>query len=718
MKSEPLPSRREFLKVSALAGGGMLIGVVVPSLHRFAEAAPAPVAPFAPNAFIRITPDGAVTVVVGYSEMGQGVLTAVPMLVAEELDADWARVKFEQAPADPVYKNPMFGVQATGGSTTVRASWQPMRQAGATARAMLLAAAAQAWNVPVSECRTDQGKVLHQSGKSVTYGQIASAAARQPMPTDVALKDPKDFKILGKDMKRLDTPLKVNGSGRFGIDVHVPGGYTALLARAPVPGGKVAHLNAEKARAMRGVKAVVEVPSGVAVVADGYWNAKKARDALEIQWDLGANAAFSSEGIRKTFLEAARKTGTVARKDGDAAAALTGAPAAKRFEAVYEVPYLAHACMEPMNATASVTADGVEVWGSTQAPGVVQNVLAGIFKLKPEQIKVNTTLLGGGFGRRFGMDFVIDAAMVSKAIGAPVHVMYSREDDMRAQFYRPASVLRFEGAIDAEGKPLAARMHAVCPSIAKAAQMKLKDGVDTFALEGLVEFPYRTPNVQVEWTENEPPYGVWFWRSVGHSQNIFFAEGIIDEMAAAAGKDPYEYRRGLLDGAPRYRAVLELAAQKAEWSKPLPQGRHRGIAVGQSFGSYVAEVVEVSVGADGQPKVHRVVCAVDCGRVANPLIVKRQMESAIAFGLSAALYGRISIKGGQVVESNFNDYPILRMSEMPKVEVHISPSTENPGGVGEPGLPPLAPALVNAIYAATGKRLRALPIDTKELRKA
>ncbi len=716
MKSAQSPSRRDFLRVSALAGGGMLIGVVVPSLHRFAQAAA--VEPFAPNAFIRITPDGAVTVVVGYSEMGQGVLTAVPMLVAEELDADWSRVKFEQAPADAAYKNPMFGVQATGGSTTVRASWEPMRRAGATARAMLVSAAAQSWNVPAGECRTERGMVTHAGGRTMSYGQLASAAARQTMPTDVPLKDPKDFKILGRETPRLDTPMKIDGSGRFGIDVRVPGCYRAVLARAPVPGAKLKRLDAGKARAMRGVKTVVEVPGGVAVVADGYWNAKQARDALEIEWDLGANTGFSSAGIRQTFLQLAQQSGTVARRDGDVATALGGAPAARKIEAVYEVPYLAHACMEPMNATASVTATGIEVWGSTQAPGVVQNVLAGIFKLKPEQIKVNTTLLGGGFGRRFGMDFIIEAATVSKEVGAPVHVMYSREDDMRAQFYRPASLLKFEAALDAEGRPLAARMHAVCPSIAKAAQMQAKNGIDSFALEGLVEFPYRTPNVQVEWTENEPPYGVWFWRSVGHSQNIFFAEGIIDEMAVAAGKDPFEYRRSLLDAAPRYKGVLELAAQKADWSKPLPPGRHRGIAVGQSFGSYVAEVVEVSVAEDGQPRVHRVVCAVDCGRVVNPLIVKRQMESAIVFGLSAALHGRISIKDGRVVEGNFNDYPVLRMNETPAVEVHLLASSENPGGVGEPGLPPLAPALVNAIYAATGKRLRALPIDVSALKRA
>ena len=710
-------SRRDFLKVSALAGGGLLIAVAIPGVGRLADAAPAG-APFAPNAFIRITPDGTVTVVVGYSEMGQGVLTAVPMLVAEELDADWSRVHFEQAPADPVYKNPMFGMQGTGGSTTVRASWQPMREAGATARAMLIAAAAQRWGASPADCRTDAGRVVHTGGKSLLYGALASEAARQPVPAQVALKDPRQFRIIGKSLHRLDTPLKIDGSGLFGIDVRVPGGYTAVLARPPVPGAKPLRWNAERAQSMPGVKAVVEVPSGIAAVADGYWNAKKARDALDVQWDLGANTAYSSDSIQRSFAARAQQPGVIARKDGDAAAALRAPQATKRLEGVYQAPYLAHACMEPMNVTASVTADGIEVWGSVQAPGAIQQALAAAFHLKPEQIRVTTTLLGGGFGRRFGLDYVFDAAFVSKAIGAPVHVMYPREDDMRAQFYRPAALLRFEGALDERGAPLALRMNTVCGSIAKAARMPLRDGLDSFAVEGLTACPYRMPNLQVEWSESEPPYGVWFWRSVGHSQNIFFVEGIVDEMAAAAGKDPYEYRRALLGGAPRYRNVLDLAAEKAGWSKPLPTGRHRGIAVGESFGSYVAEVAELSVGADGAVKVHRVVCAVDCGRVVNPRIVERQMESAIVYGLSAALYGRITIEQGRVQQSNFNDYPVLRMHEMPMVEVHILPSSENPGGVGEPGLPPLAPALVNAIFAATGKRLRSLPVDAAALKRA
>ncbi len=717
MQARALRSRRDFLKVSALATGGMLVAVTIPGIGRRAIAASTD-APFAPNAFIRLTPDGTVTVVVGYSEMGQGVLTAVPMLVAEELDADWSRVRFEQAPSDPVYKNPLFGIQATGGSTTVRASWQPMREAGATARAMLIAAAARRWGVSPQECHTVAGRVVHADGRSLAYGELATDAAHEPVPTQVALKDPRQFRILGQSLDRLDTPLKIDGSGRFGIDVRVPGGYTAVLARPPVPGAKPRHWNAAHAKSLPGVKAIVEVPGGIAAVADGYWNAKKARDALDVQWDLGANTAYSSDGIRRTFLALAQGSGTVARQDGDAAAALHGPTATKHLDAVYEVPYLAHACMEPMNATASVTADGIDVWGSVQAPGAIQQALAAAFHLKPDQIRVTTTLLGGGFGRRFGLDYVFDAAFVSKAVGAPVHVMYPREDDMHAQFYRPAALLRFDAALGRDGMPVALRMNTVCASIAKAAHMPLHDGIDSFAVEGLTACPYRIPNLRIEWSESEPPYSVWFWRSVGHSQNIFFVEGIVDELAVAAGKDPYEYRRDLLGGAPRYRGVLELAAEKAGWSKPPAPGRHRGIAVGESFGSYVAEVAEVSVGPDGAVKVHRVVCAVDCGRVVNPRIVERQMESAIVYGLSAALYGRITIEHGRVQQSNFNDYPVVRIDEMPQVEVVILPSTENPGGVGEPGLPPLAPAVVNAIYAATGKRLRSLPIDTGALRRA
>ena len=709
-------SRRGFLKSSTMAGGGLVVAFAMPWAGRFAQAA----TDFKPNAFIRIAPDGQVTVVCGLSEMGQGVLTAIPMLVAEELDADWSKIKVEQAPANPAYGNQfltMGGLQATGGSASVRGAWEPMRKAGAAAREMLVAAAADTWKADKADCRTDKGMVIHKSGKKLSYGQLASAAAMQPVPANVTLKDPKDFRILGKPVKRLDTPSKVNGKAVYGMDVRLPGMLTAVVARSPVAGGKVASFNADKAKSMAGVKAVVQIGSGVAVVADGYWNAKQGRDALEVKWEDGPGASLSSEGLRKTFGELADQSGTVAIKKGDVGPALAEG-SGKMLEAVYEVPYLAHACMEPMNFTASVKADSVELWGSTQAPGLLQIVLSQVAGVKPEQVKVTTTMLGGGFGRRFGFDFAIDAVLTSKAVGAPVHVVYPREDDIKGHSYRPASLAKFQATLDAAGNPLAARIHAVNSSISDAAHMPYEanglppmKGVDGFSVEGLTEWPYATGNLQVEWTKNEPPVGVWFWRSVGHSQNIFFVEGFVDEMAAAAGKDPYEYRRALLGNSPRYKGVLELAAKEAGWSKPLPAGRGRGIAVGQSFGSFVAEVAEVSVGADGKLKVHRVVCAVDCGRTVNPAIVKRQMESAIVYGLTAALYGEITFKDGKVQQSNFNDYRMLRMNEMPVVEVHIMPSTEAPGGVGEPGLPPAAPALVNAIYAATGKRLRKLPLN-------
>ena len=706
-------SRRDFLKTSSLAGGGLLVGFVMPGAGRFAQAA----ADFKPNAFIRITPDNQVTVICGLSEMGQGVHTAIPMLIAEELEADWSKIKVEQAPADPAFANPFLGMQATGGSTSVRVTWEPMRKAGAAAREMLIAAAADTWKADKADCHAEKGMVVHKSGKKLSYGQLAAAAASQPVPANVALKDPTSFKIVGKPAKRLDTARKVNGSAVYGMDVRLPGMLTAVVARAPVAGAKVASFNPDKAKAMPGVKAVVQIGSGVAVVADGYWNAKQGRDALEVKWDDGAGASLSSEGVRKTFGELAEQSGTVGIKKGDVGAALASGTG-KKVEAVYEVPYLAHACMEPMNCTASVKPDSVEIWGSVQAPGLLQIVLSQVAGVKPEQVKVATTMLGGGFGRRFGFDFAIDAVLASKAVGAPVHVVYPREDDIQGHFYRPASVAKFQASLDAAGNPAAARIHAVCSSIADAGHMPYAanglppmKGVDGFSVEGLTEWPYATENLQVEWTKNEPPVGVWFWRSVGHSQNIFFVEGFVDELAAAAGKDPYEYRRALLGNSPRYKGVLELAAEKAGWGKALPAGHGRGIAVGLSFGSYVAEVVEASVGADGKLKLHRVVCAVDCGRTVNPAIIKRQMESAIVYGLTAALYGEITFKDGKVQQSNFDNYKMLRINEMPVVEVHIMPSTEAPGGVGEPGLPPAAPALVNAIFAATGKRLRKLPLN-------
>ncbi len=704
-------SRRDFLKTSALAGGGLMVGFTLPGAARFAEAASV----FKPNAFIRIGSDNRITVICGLSEMGQGVHTAIPMLVAEELDADWSKIKVEQAPVDQAYNNPAFGMQATGGSTSVRGHWEPMRKAGATARAMLVAAAAERWKADPADCRTEQGMVVHKSGKKLSYGKLAAAAARQPIPAAAKLKDPKDFRLLGKAAKRLDTSAKVNGSAKFGMDVRLPGMLTAVMARPPVPGGKLVSVDDSKAKAIAGVRQVIQLESGVAVLADGYWAAKQGRDALAIKWDDGAHAALSSEGISKSLMDAAAKGGVLARSEGDAAAA-----AAKQIEAVYEAPYLAHACMEPMNATAWVKPDEIEVWAGTQSQGPAQGILGQVAGVAPGKVKVNTMYLGGGFGRRFAPDFTIDATLLSKISGKPVKLVYTREDDMKAYFYRPASVTRFAGGLDAAGKAVSFSARVASPSIMEGSHfMKLPaDGVDTFAVEGIRDCPYNFPNLRVEYARQEPGVQVWFWRSVGHSQNIFFIESFVDEMAVAGGKDPYQFRRELLDKQPRYRGALELAAQQAGWGKPLPAGVFRGIAVAQSFGSYVAEVAEVSVGKDGQLKVHRVVGAVDCGMTVNPEIVKRQIESAIVYGLSAALYGKITFKDGKVEQSNFHDYPVLRIDAMPKVEVHIVASTEAPGGIGEPGLPPLAPALANAVFAATGKRVRKLPFEAADLKIA
>ena len=705
-------SRRDFLKGSALAGGGLVLGFTLPGAARLAQAAAA----FSPNAYLRIGADSRVLVICGLSEMGQGVHTAIPMLVAEELDADWSKVSVTQAPADPAFNNPIFGMQATGGSTSVRGHWEPMRKAGAAARAMLVAAAAARWKADPADCRTENATVVHKSGKKLSYGQLAHAAGKLPVPKDVKLKNPKEFRILGTAAKRLDTPAKINGSAKFGLDVRLPGMLTAVMARPPVPGGKLVSVDDSKAKAIAGVRQVVQIPSGVAVLADGYWAAKQGRDALQIKWDDGANANLSSVRVSAMLAEGAAKGGAVARNEGNVADAV----ASTQLAATYEAPYLAHACMEPMNATVWVKPGEIEVWAGTQSQGPSQGILGQVAGVAPGKVKVNTMYLGGGFGRRFAPDFTIDATLLSKISGKPVKLVYTREDDMKAYFYRPASVTRFAGGLDQNGNAVSFAAYVASPSIMEASGfMKIPaSGVDDMAVEGINDCPYDFPNLRVEYARREPGVQVWFWRSVGHSQNLFFIESFIDEMAAAAHKDPYEFRRALLGKQPRYKGVLELAAQKADWGKPLPPGVHRGIAVAQSFGSYVAEVAEVSVGKDGKVKVHRVVGAVDCGMTVNPEIVRRQIESAIVYGLSAALYDKITFANGQVEQSNFHDYPVLRIDEMPKVEVHIADSKEAPGGIGEPGLPPLAPALANAIFAATGKRVRALPIDTGQLKQA
>jgi len=716
-------SRRDFLKTGALMGGGLVLGFSLPVRIPLAEGAARSSKSFTPNAFIRIGTDNLVTVIVNKSEMGQGVYTALPMLIAEELECDWTRIQVEAAPVNPAYNHTEWGpLQGTGGSSSVRSTWMQFRKAGATARLMLVDAAAATWKVKPSACRAEKGFVIHDATKKkLSYGKLALNAAKMEPPKDVLLKDPKDFKVIGQSMKRLDTPEKVNGKGMFGIDVKVPGMLIAVVARSPVFGGKVKRYNADKARAVPGVRDVIQIDSGVAVIADHFWQARHGLDLLDIQWEEGDMAKLSTQDMRKEYAELARKPGTVAKKKGSAEEAM--GKAAKQLEAEYEVPYLAHATMEPLNCLVDVRKESCEIWTGTQFQTADRNAAAKILGLKPEQVKLHTMLLGGGFGRRANpaSDFVSEAAHVAKAVRKPVKVIWTREDDMRGGYYRPMWYDRISAGLDGDGKPIAWRHTIVGQSIISGTffeQAMIKNGIDATSVEGAQDIPYNIPNTFVDLHSPKTGVPVLWWRSVGHSHTAFVVESFIDELAHAAGKDPYEFRKGLLTEHPRHKGVLELAAQKAGWGSPLAEGRARGIAVHESFGSFVAQVAEVSVKPSGEVRVHRVVCAIDCGRFVNPDIVEAQMESGIVFGLTAALHGAITFKDGRVEQSNFHDYPLLRMEQMPRVEVHIMPSKENPQGVGEPGVPPIAPAVANAIFASTGKRIRRLPIRADELKKA
>jgi len=704
-------SRRNFLKISAALGGGLLVGIDVAACGRKDNVPverPAGQPLFAPNAWIRIGVDDAITLMVGSSEMGQGVMTAIPMLLAEELDADWSKVHAEFAPAHASYANPIIGRQHTGGSTSVRGFWQPLREAGAATRELLMQTAAQRWNVPAIECSTEPSVVIHKtSGRRLRYGELVEQAAKLPVPETAFLKEPKQFRLIGTAVPRLDTPAKLNGSAVFGQDVNVPGMLIAVVARCPVFGGKLKSVDASAAKQIKGVRHVVEIDAGVAVVADHFWAAQRGRDALKLAWNEGAAATLDSAQIRASFI-AAVDGGKSARNDGDVERALQ--TAAKKIEAVYEVPYLAHACMEPMNCTAHVRKDGCEVWVPTQGQATVQHQIERHTGLKPEAIKVHTTFLGGGFGRRSEYDFVVEAVQISKQLGVPIKVIWTREDDLQHGVYRPSTYNRMTAAIDQQGVPSAWQHRIAGPSIfSRIAAGAVKDGLDNSSLENAKNLPYAIPNVAVSYALVNTAVPVGFWRSVGASQNVYVTECFFDEVARAAGKDPYALRRELLKDHPRHRAVLELAAQKAGWGTPLPAGRARGIAVAESFASFVAQVAEVSI-EHGVPRVHRVVCAVDCGMVVNPNTIAAQMESAIIFGLTAALKGEITLANGRVQQSNFNDYPLLRFDEAPHIEVHIVPSTDPPGGIGEPGVPPIAPAVANALYALTGTPVRKLPI--------
>lgn len=716
--------RRKFLITTAVVAGGLVIAFAIPQAKRFlvggdkaaADGATSSAKLPEPNAFLRIGSDDSITVLLAHSEMGQSIWTTLPMLIAEELDADWSKIKVEHAPAAPTYAHTAYGLQITGGSSTTWSEFDRYRQVGAMTRALLVNAAAQQWGVKPEEIRTENGYAISGERK-LSYGQLAEAAAKMEAPTEVTLKEPKDWKILGKPTKRLDSSEKINGSAVFGQDIHFDGLLTAMVARAPVFGGKVKSFDAGAAKQVKGVRNVVQVPTGVAVIADHYWAAKQGRDALKIEWDLGPHAQLDSQALVEDYRKRAAEHGKTAAKAGDSAAALK--QAAKTIEAEYIAPFLAHSPMEPLNCAVKIAGDTCEIWTGTQMQGNDQQVVAKLLGIKPEQVKIHTVFLGGGFGRRANpqSDFIAEAVQVAQAVGAPVKTVWSREDDVKGGYYRPMFLHKARVGLGDDGMPVAWEHELVGQSIVKGTPFEgflIKDGVDATSVEGVADSAYlkNVPNHRVGLHTTELGVPILWWRSVGHSHSAFAMESLVDELAHAAGKDPLEYRRALLKGHPRQLAALNLAAEKAGWGGKLPKGRFRGIAVHESFGSYVAQVAEVSV-ENGAVKVHRVVCAIDCGLAVNPESLAAQMESAIAFGLGAALQSEITLKEGRVQQSNFNDYQVLRMNQMPHVEVHIVPSTEKMGGAGEPGVPPIAPAVVNAVFAATGKRIRTLPIGSQ-----
>lgn len=702
----PVVSRRGLLRAGLAAGGGLLIGVGV----EVAEAA-GPATAFVPNALIRIDADGTVTLTMPYVEMGQGTYTSVPMLLAEELEVDLAAVRLQHAPAsDKLYANPLLGLQMTGGSTTIRANFLSMRQAGAAARLMLVEAAARRWGVEPTACRAARGAVHHDaSRRRLGYGALAADAAALPVPREIALKPLSASRLIGTPVKRLDAPAKVDGSARYGIDVRLPGMKVAALAQSPVFGGRVKAVDDRAALEVRGVRQVVRLDDCVAVVADHLGAANKGLAVLSIEWDDGANASLSSADIVESMRKASLGPAATARADGDFDAAFGAA--ATRLEAVYELPFLAHAALEPMNCTVHVRKDSCEVWTGTQVMTRAQAVAAEATGLPVDRVTVHNHLLGGGFGRRLEVDGVKRAVQIATRVDGPVKVVWSREEDIQHDMYRPYFYDRMAAGLDRDGRLVAWRHRITGSSIIKRwLPPAYVNGVDFETIDGAEKPPYALTNVRVEYVNHEPPQiPTAFWRGVGPTHNVFVVESFIDELAGAARQDPVAFRLGMLAHNPRAKRVLELAAERAGWGRPLPAGQGRGVSLQFAFGSYMAQVVEVEV-RDGRIAVQRVVVAADCGVVVNPDTVRAQIQSAVIFGLSAALHGEITFKAGRVEQSNFHDYPALRMQEVPPIETHLVASTEAPGGMGEPGTSALAPALANAVHAATGRRLRKLPL--------